>query len=176
MSKPTRDYGSSDIRGGSLSWHRTARQGAVKEVGAGVVIGDQVFEGEHEARQVAAGRSEHDTSPIYVRGGSLSWHRTARQGAVKEVGAGVVIGDQVFEGEHEARQVAAGADVAKRFEVGFHAGWWHAVSGEDLDLLVGSRKRVFLHGVEFLVKLLAGAYAGELNRDVLIGPKRSEER
>jgi hypothetical protein len=43
-------------------------------------------------------------------------------GAPKEVRAGVVVRDQVFESEHEPGHVTALADVAERFEVGFHAG------------------------------------------------------
>ena len=43
-------------------------------------------------------------------------------GAAQELGAGVVVANQVFESEHEAGHVTALADVAERFEVGFHAG------------------------------------------------------
>lgn len=42
-------------------------------------------------------------------------------GATQELGAGVVVVNQVFEGEHEPGHVAALADIAERFEVGFHA-------------------------------------------------------
>jgi hypothetical protein len=43
-------------------------------------------------------------------------------GATQELDAGVVVGNQVFESEYEPGHVAALADVAERFEVGFHAG------------------------------------------------------
>jgi hypothetical protein len=37
--------------------------------------------------------------------------------APKEVRAGVVVGNQVFQSEHEAGQVAAFADVAERYDI-----------------------------------------------------------
>ena len=54
------------------------------------------------------------------RGGDGSFGNL--NGAPKEVRARVVVGDQVFESEHKPGHVAAFADVAKRFEIGFHAG------------------------------------------------------
>ena len=99
----------------------------------------------------------------------LSVVRHVRHGPAQEVGAGIVVGDQVFEGEDEAGQIATGANVPERFETEVHASCRKAIAGEDLDLFVVGGHDIFTAEVELFIKFLAWPDPGELDLDFMIG-------
>jgi len=95
--------------------------------------------------------------------------------AAEEVGAGVVVGDEVLELEDQAVGVTGLAELAEEFEAGGDVLGGESVSGEDADLFVVRGEGVFEEGAQLFVELFAGADAGEFDFDVLAGTEAGEQ-
>ena len=109
-------------------------------------------------------------------GGGLDfWGLSLGEEAAEEVGAGVVVGDEVLELEDQAVGVTGLSELAEEFEAGGDVLGEESVSGEDADLFVVRGEGVLQDVAQLFVELFAGADSGEFDFDVLVGTEPGEQ-